>query len=54
VLEENGEDKWSEKGTNEQVGLLERIGQKRTLLNNIVCKKSQLDWLYYKKKLPSS
>ena len=36
VLEENGEDKikWSEKVTNEQV--LEHIGEKRTLLNNIL------------------
>ena len=38
LLEENGEDKWSEKVTNEEV--LERIGEKRTLLNNIVRRKA--------------
>jgi len=30
--------KWSEKVTHEQV--LDRIGEKRTLLNNILCRKS--------------
>ena len=35
VLEENGEDKWSEKVTNEQI--VDRIGEKRTLINNILC-----------------
>ena len=30
--------KWSEKVTNEQV--LDRIGEKRTLLNNILCRKA--------------
>ena len=38
VLEEYGEDKWPEKVTNEQV--LDRIGEKRTLLNNILCTKA--------------
>ena len=33
VLEENGEDKWSEELTNE---VLERIGERSTLLNNIL------------------
>ena len=33
--------KWSEKVTNEQV--LERIGEKRTLLNNILCRKA--NWI---------
>ena len=42
-----GKIKWSEKDTDEQV--LERIGKKRTLLNNI-----QLDWSYCEKKLPPS
>ena len=41
VLEENGEDKWSEKVTNEQV--FERIGEKRTLLNNILRRK--VNWI---------
>ena len=40
VLEENGEDKMLEKVTNEQV--LERIGEKRTLLNNILSGKANL------------
>ena len=40
MLEENGEDKWSENVTNEQV--LERITDK-TLLNNILCKKA--NWI---------
>ena len=44
--------KWSEKVTNEQV--LERIGEKRTLLTNILRRKSQLDRSYSEKKLPSS
>ena len=39
VLEENGEDKWSKKLNNEQV--LERIGEKRTLLNNILRRKAK-------------
>ena len=39
VLEENGEDKWSEKVTNE---VLDRIGEKRTFLNNILRRKSNL------------
>jgi hypothetical protein len=51
VLEENGEENRSEVVTNVEV--LERIGEKRTLLNNIL-QKSQLDWLYSEKKLPSS
>jgi hypothetical protein len=33
--------KWSEKITNEQV--LEHIGEKRTLLNNILCRKT--NWI---------
>ena len=33
--------KWSEKVTNEQV--LERIGEKRTLVNNILCRKA--NWI---------
>ena len=33
--------KWSEKGSNEQV--LERIGEKRTLLNNILRRKA--NWI---------
>ena len=36
--------KWSVKVTNDQV--LERIGEKRTLLNNILRRKSQLDRSY--------
>ena len=36
VLEKNGEDKLSENVTNEDV--LERTGEKRTLLNNILRK----------------
>ena len=40
VLEENGEDKMLEKVINEQV--LERIGEKRTLLNNILRRKANL------------
>jgi hypothetical protein len=47
VLEENGEDKWSEKVTNEQV--LKCIGEKRTLLNNILH-----NWSYSEKKFPPS
>ena len=43
VLEENGEDKRSEKVTNEHV--LDRIGEKRTLLNNILCKEA--NWIGY-------
>ena len=38
-----------EKLTNEQ--FLERIGEKKTLTNNILCKKRQLDWSYYENKL---
>ena len=34
--------RWSEKVTNEQV--LAHIGEKKTLLNNVLHKKSQLDW----------
>ena len=41
MLEENGEDKRSEKVTNEQV--LERVGEKRTLLYNILCRK--VNWI---------
>ena len=44
VLEENGEDKMAREVTNEQ--FLECIGEKRTLLNNILRRKSQLDWSY--------
>jgi hypothetical protein len=40
VQEENGEDKMV-RVTNEQV--LERIGEKRTLLNNILCRKA--NWI---------
>ena len=39
--------KWSEKVTNGQV--LERIGVKRTLLKNILRRKSKLDWSYSEK-----
>ena len=35
--------KWSEKVTNEQA--LERIEEKNTLLNNIVCRK--VNWVYH-------
>ena len=38
VLEENGEDKESEKVTNEEV--IEHVGQKRTLLNNTLHRKA--------------
>ena len=38
VLEKNEKTKWSEKETNEQA--LERVGEKRTLLNNILCRKA--------------
>ena len=41
VLEVNGEDKWSEKVTNEQVH--DRIGEKRTILNNILRRKA--NWI---------
>ena len=41
--------KWSEKVTKEHV--LERIGEKRILLNDILLRK---DWSYSEKKLPSS
>jgi hypothetical protein len=37
VLEENREDKWSEKVINVS------IEAQKTLLNNILCKKNQLD-----------
>ena len=52
VLEENGEDKMVREITNEQVH--ECIGEKRTLLNNILRRKKQLDRLYSEKKLPPS
>ena len=35
--------KWSDKVTNEQV--LERIGEKKALLNNILCRKT--NWIGY-------
>ena len=38
VLEENGKIKWSEKVTNERV--LGRIGERRTLINNILRRKA--------------
>ena len=41
MLEENGEDKVVRKVTNEQV--LDRIGEKMTLLNNILCRKA--NWI---------
>ena len=41
VLEENGDDTMSEIATNEQV--LNRIGEKRTLLNNILRRKA--NWI---------
>ena len=41
MLEENGEDKRSEKVTNEQV--LHRIGEKRTLLNNVL--RREANWI---------
>ena len=41
VLEENWEDKWPEKVTNEDV--LERIGEKKTLLSNILDRK--INWI---------
>ena len=41
VLEKNGEDKMIKKVINDQV--LECIGEKRTLLNNILCIKS--NWI---------
>ena len=41
VLEENGEDKMVRESNNEQV--LDRIGEKRTLLNNILCRK--VNWI---------
>ena len=37
--------KWSEKVTNEQV--LDSIGEKRTLLNNILCRKSNFNFRLY-------
>ena len=40
--------KWSERVTNEVVDL---IGEKRTLINNILRYKIQLSWSYSKKKL---
>ena len=43
--------KWAEKITKE---VLERIGEKRTLHNNILLSQSQLGWTDSKKKLPSS
>ena len=44
--------KSSEEVTNEQV--LERIGEKRTLVNNILRRKFKWDWSYSEKKLPPS
>ena len=44
--------KWPEEVTNEQV--LERIGEKRTLVNNILRRKFKWDWSYSEKKLPFS
>ena len=41
LLEKNWEIKWSEKVTNKQV--LDRIGEKRTLLNNILRRKA--NWI---------
>ena len=41
VLEENGEDKWSEKVTSEEI--FKRLGEVRTLLNNIICRKA--NWI---------
>jgi hypothetical protein len=41
VLEENGEDKWPEKVTNEEV--LKRLGKKGILLHNIKVEKKH--WL---------
>ena len=43
VLEENGEDKWSEKVTNQKV--IGRVGEKRTLLNNILRRKA--NWIVH-------
>ena len=43
VLEENGQDKIARKVTNEEV--LERIGDKNTLLNNILRRKA--NWIGY-------
>ena len=42
--------KWSDKVTNEQV--LDRTGEKRTLLNNLLRREEQLDRSYSEKKLP--
>ena len=44
--------KWSEKVTNEQV--LDSIGEKRTLLNNILSRKAIALNTHFKKKLRSS
>ena len=52
VLEKNGEDKMSNKLTNEQV--LERLEEEKTLLNNIIRSKIQLDRSYSEKTLPPS
>ena len=47
VLEETGEDNMAREITNEEV--LRRIGEKGTLMDNILRKKSQLDWSYLRK-----
>ena len=44
--------KWSGKVINEKN--FENIGEKRTLLNNILHRKANWDWSYSKNKLPSS
>ena len=52
ALEENREDNMVREKTNEQV--LEHLGVKRRLLNNILQKKNQLDWSHSENKLPPS
>ena len=52
ALEENEENKMIREKTNEQV--LEHLGVKRRLLNNILQKKNQLDWSHSENKLPPS
>ena len=44
--------KWSQKVTNEPV--FGRVGEKRTLVNNILRRKANLNWSYSEKKLPHS
>jgi hypothetical protein len=43
--------KWSEKVANEQVP--ERLGEKRTLIKDILRRNAKFDWSFSEKKLPA-